>query len=826
MKPPLPNPVRLSRLPEPNAASRRSEKRKDLLALGALALLATILFGDVLAGFGQFYMRDLTRYFYPSKQVLRQVVKDGEFPYWNRYISAGQPIAANPEYEVFYPLTWLILLSNFDLGYRLLILAHIYISLFGMYALLRSMELRWFASFVGAFTFGLGGVVLSLVNLLPMLFCVAWIPLICLYVRRFLLHRQIRDFALGSLFLGLQFLVGEPTTILQTGALLGCYALYRGWYSNPRLIKSITGVFWIALFCVSGLLVAAVQILPAIDHVHDSARSRPLDFAVVSAWSFPGVRLAELVYPNLLGHISIHGVTSYWGGSLYPMMGSPFLYSIYCGLLLVAVAIGGVFVRPRGGRFVLCVVIFSVLIAMGGHTPLFRFLYDHGIFTTIRYSEKFLLLGLFVLIVFGAQMFDRLLDGDRQVRDGAIGFALATSVIAVVVAGLSFTHFYQSVFTKIWGYQTGALISQTVGIVRADWIAGAARGVLLTALLAFAFISKRRVWMILATFFLIADLGPVANEINPRMPRRFFDPPPITGQFPPNRSDYRIFHEADWQGNDAIVRNSSTGQANYWVVRNGLFPEIQTGFGLSGVIERDYDMTALLPTVDLTSSVWDVRRSGRADWAEIFMAMSNAWFRGIYQPFAAENERTKEELENSLPVHFDEGPHWPRYYFSDQVVTIRDRADFVNKLSAGSYSRLVAFITGPSFPPARGVVYSAVEKANSATLDVESFGEGFLVMSVTPHKYWRIEVSDVDGGDSHPVPAVVTNIGYQGIVIPPGRHRVTMVYRNGLVPLGAIISAIAVLALGVLCLRRRMGHEPSGNVARKEAAANVEPIGD
>jgi len=30
-----------------------------------------------------------------------------------------------------------------------------------------------------------------------------------------------------------------------------------------------------------------------------------------------------------------------------------------------------------------------------------------------------------------------------------------------------------------------------------------------------------------------------------------------------------------------------------------------------------------------------------------------------------------------------------------------------------------------------------VETANSATLDVESFGQGFLVMSVTPHKYWQ-----------------------------------------------------------------------------------------
>ena len=88
-------------------------------------------------------------------------------------------------------------------------------------------------------SFGLGGLYLSYVNLLPILFCAAWMPLTCLYVRRFLLHHRARDFALGSLFLGLQFLVAEPTTVMQTGLLLGMYALYRGWYAERRVAKSL-----------------------------------------------------------------------------------------------------------------------------------------------------------------------------------------------------------------------------------------------------------------------------------------------------------------------------------------------------------------------------------------------------------------------------------------------------------------------------------------------------------------------------------------------------------------------------------------------------------
>src|SRR5437588_3580537 len=264
-----------------------ASRRSDLLALALLFLIATISFADVLFGVNQLYMRDLTRYYYPAKQILRDVVQHGEFPYWNRYFSAGQPIAANPEHEVFYPLTWLILLPSYDLGYRLHILIHIYIGLLGMYLLLRSMDLRPPAAWFGALSFGLGGLVLSYINLLPILFCAAWLPLTCLFVRRFLLTHSARDFALGTLFLGIQFLIAEPTTVMQTGLLIGMYALYRACQGTPRVSKAITRVLWIALISAAAMLVGAAQTFSAIDHVHDSARSRPFDLALVSAWSMP-----------------------------------------------------------------------------------------------------------------------------------------------------------------------------------------------------------------------------------------------------------------------------------------------------------------------------------------------------------------------------------------------------------------------------------------------------------------------------------------------------------------------------------------------------------
>ena len=765
-------------------------RRADVLAVASLVLIVTIAFGDILIGVNNFYMRDLTRYYYPTKQILREIVYGGEFPYWNRYFSAGQPIAANPEHEVFYPFTWLILLPSYDLGYRLHILIHLYIGILGMYALLRSMELQPFAAWFGAMAFGMGGLYLSEINLLPILFCAAWLPLTCMFARRFLLRPSVRDFAAAAFFLGLQFLVAEPTTVMQTGFLLGLYALYRGWYAPRQVMTSIQQVSWVAIITLVGLTVGAAQILPAIDHVHDSARSRPFDFDLVTAWSMPWAKFAELIYPNILGHISVKRVMWYWGGGLYPGMGSPFLFSIYVGLLTIALCIGGSFVRPRGGRFILLIASISALLALGGHTPLLKMLYKAGIATSIRYPEKFAMMGMFAAIIFAAQMLDRLVAGDDNVRDGAMGFAIATTVVAVTLAALAFTPMYERIFMRIWGMTRNAGTLKEIALSRNDWILAAVRGAAAVAILATARTRFRQVWMIGAGVLVTADLVNVTAELNPRMPRRFFDPPPIVATFPANRADFRIFHEVDWYGSEETARKYfSTGDAVYWVVRNGLFPMTPAGSKLRTVIERDYDKTALMPTVELADSVWDVKRSGRGDWWEPFMAMSNAWYRATYRDFEVERKRIKGNFKQSMPVQFIESLHWPRYYFADEMITIRKRQDFVNVLSHESVSPRAAFVMRGNFVPANGVVHRVVETANRTTLDVEAFGQAFLVMSVTPHKYWRILV------DGRRVASVITNIGYQGVALSPGRHRVVMTYRNDLVVIGLWASVVTLLLL-------------------------------
>lgn len=782
-------------------------RRHDSIALAILALIATLLFVDVAAGTHNFYMRDLTRYYYPTKQVVRNVVLNGEFPYWNRSFAGGQPIAANPEHEVFYPLTWLILLPDYDFGYRWHILIHVYIGLFGMYALLRSMKLRAFSAAFGALAFALGGIYMSYINLLPILFCIAWLPLTCLFVRRFMFTPSVRSFALASLFLGLQMLVGEPTSIAQTGLLLGMYALYRGWYAardaelpwTAAIPEMLTRVFFVGLISVAAFCVGAAQMLSAWDHVGDSARSKAFEFTLVSAWSMPWAKFAEMIYPNFLGHMAIDRITFYWAGGLYPGMSSPFIFNVYSGLLVTALAVAALFVRPRGGRLVLFLAFFSFLLAVGGNTPLLKWLYDLGVAQAIRYPEKFVLLAGFAVILLAAKLLDRLLDGDDAVRESAMGFVAAVTVVAGAVSLVSLTPYYGRAFAYVWGLSGGSMERMT-DLSQRGWVIAFIRGAVLFALL-WAFPKlNRKAWLAMLAAFIMADVLPIARQVNPVMPSRFFRMTPAAlDQLPEPRDRYRLFHEIDWYAREEVARKYfSTGSAVYWVVRNGLYPMTSVGYGVQLVIERDYDKTALLPTIAFTDAVWDLKRSGRADWWRPAMAMSNAWYRAVYRPYDAERKRVHGRMETARPVDFVKSEEYPRYYFADEVVQIHGKRDFVDQLASAKHSIRAAFVSQPGFAPARGVVRGIRENANSATIDVEAYGRAFLVMSVTPHKYWRVTI------DGREASSVVTNLGYQGVAVPAGRHRVEMRYRNTVVVFGAKISILAaVLLLAALLVRPR-----------------------
>jgi hypothetical protein len=777
-----------------------SERRPNAIALSILALLPTLLFLDVLLGFNSFYTRDITYYYYPAKKVLREIVLSGHFPYWNPWFSAGQPLAANPEHEVFYPLTWLILLPRFDLAFHLLILAHVYLALFAMYALLRSLQLSRPAAVLGAISFGLGGLTLSTLNLTPYLFSMAWLPLTCLYARRCLRaprnEMRARDFALAAFFLGIQLLVGEPTTAMQSGIVIGLYAIYRG-VKDGGMAFAGNRVAVVGAISIVALLIAAVQVIPALDHFGDSVRVRGLDPYIVGYWSTPLVRLAEIVYPNILGHARIDGPYLYWGGGLYGNSVRPFFLGIYSGLLVAVLLLAGILARVRGTALILAIGATAFLLAAGRNTPLLGILYRSGIAGWLRYPEKFVLMGVFASVVFAAYVLERLLQGDARVRRAALGVTASVTLLAMAMWIVASTSGYEPLFRRIWSLDASSALDAMLALSRRGWLLAAARGLLLFLLIRNLESVRRGVWLVLIGVFVVLDLSAMMPDLAPRIPSSFHRHPPAAArQFPPIRDDFRIFHQAGWNDRSPASRFYRRPNPDlYWTGRNSLAPMTPATWGLRMAMDVDFDLTQLLPTADFTESAWELSAERPADWGDVVASMSNVWYVGVNRPPREGIALAKGDPHEVQPVQFIERPHHPRYYFASTILTIRDRHDFVRTLARTADTRGIACIGEPAFIPARGVVRSWREWVNGARIDVETAGRAFLIMSVTPHKYWRITI---DGRETN---AIVTNIGYQGVVVPAGSHIVEMNYRNPLIPAGAAVSIATLLALALIARR-------------------------
>lgn len=762
----------------------RAGRRQDGIAIAILAATITILFADVLFGDRNFYLRDIARFHYPTKKVLREIVLAGEFPHWNRYFSAGQPMAANPQHEVFYPPTWLIL-PGFNTGFHLLILLHLYLAAFGMYAFLRSLGAGPPAAFFAGLSFAIGGLVLSYLSLLPFLFSAVWMPLIFLYSRRFLRHGERRAFALAAFFFGMQLVVGEPTTVLQTGLMLGMYAL-----SSRPFLRRLAGV---ALLCGAALLMAAVQVLPSIDHFGDSVRSRGVELDVVALWSMPPARVGELLYPDFLGNLTARNLNNVSIGHLYPGRGGPFVASIYPGLLITVLAIAGMLAGMPGARLTMVTIAVSTLLAAGSHTPLLELLYDAGLARSTRYPEKFVLMGVFALIAFGGLAADRLLAGDARVRKLAASISLGAAALAGVAWMTSWSPAFGTLLQHLW--QMAARPSREILHVAGNgWLMAAIRGLALLAIVWTVTSVRRSLWLGAAALFILLDLATQVRGLAPTVTSDFYrQPPPTAAEFPANRNEFRIFHYAELPKREGIVPEYRQPHPDsHWRQRNALPPSMPATYGLQTAIEIDYDLTALRCTADFTQAVFEIARLRPRDWINPVAAMSNVWFVGVFERPDVALARAGGRVRDVRPVRFVEGRHHPRYYFAEKMVTIRGAAGFVPMVSSGRFPPSTAFVQGPAFVPATGVVQRWQEWNNGARIETTTSGQAFLVMSVTPHKYWSVSI---DGIETTPL---VTNLAFQGVIVPPGAHVIDMRYRNPLIRTGGIVSLVSLLGMLVL----------------------------
>ena len=188
-----------------------------------------------------------------------------------------------------------------------------------------------------------------------------------------------------------------------------------------------------ALIVAGGMALAAVQLLSGMDFVSESVRSTGTKYEFSETFSFPPENVLTMVAPEVFGPLvapdgaappdAYFGRCYLWEVSLFVSVAG-LIFAIYG-----ACASAG---RYRRGAITMVIVCF--ILALGAHTPLHHFLYDHlpG-FSSFRGAVKFNYLVALFLSLLAACGFDQLLR-TRRASIGLLAISVALLAIVLTVA--------------------------------------------------------------------------------------------------------------------------------------------------------------------------------------------------------------------------------------------------------------------------------------------------------------------------------------------------------------------------------------------------------
>ncbi|MBI5584423.1 MAG: YfhO family protein [Deltaproteobacteria bacterium] len=337
--------------------------------------------------------RDLSSFFFPAVKCWVEAVQRGEFPLWNPYSFAGQPLFASLQPGVLYPPNVLLFFLPLFAGFNLTIVLHFFLSGWFVYLLSRELETSRQAGFLAALGFALGGFLLSLHSVLSSLQSASWAPLVLCFLLRALKKASWKYVLLTALIVLVQFLGGGIEIFLLTLALVALIALFPrlwlsggGWPGRPWRLKSL------ALIIVLFLGLGAVQILPFWEMVRESSRGGGFSYGQATIWSLTPQDLWYLFFPDF-----------FWRGMDYYFQDQNWLKSIYLGFLPLGLLF--LYFRYGEGKRIgwAGLVLGSLVLALGRNTPVYEVLFRTvpGV-SLIRYPVKFFFLThLFICLLAG-----------------------------------------------------------------------------------------------------------------------------------------------------------------------------------------------------------------------------------------------------------------------------------------------------------------------------------------------------------------------------------------------------------------------------------------
>ena len=380
---------------------------------------------------------DLASFLWPAHHFAARSLQSGVLPFWNPYLFAGSPFAADIQNGLFYPpnlLAWLVARPFTYRALELLAVGHFLVAVWGMTFCLRILGVGRLAALAGSVVFSFSGFMVAHLGHLNLMATAAWAPwAIGLLLRSLQSGSLIAAVGAGAVF-GVALLAGHPQMAFLSAGLLVMAGLWGRWRGlrtgRPGIAERLTWArlsLHLALLFSVAIGVAAVQLVPFLELTGYSLR-QTLTYAESAAFPLERRGLLLLLVPHFFGP----SLGDFWGmNSLTESYG-------YLGIITAPLAALGV-LASRGHPwrlFWLLLAVGGLLLSLGERTVLHGWLYELlPAFERLRVPGRFLFyvtVGTAVLAAFG---FDSLAAPTRL--RPALRFLLSGSRLLLLLVGLA-----------------------------------------------------------------------------------------------------------------------------------------------------------------------------------------------------------------------------------------------------------------------------------------------------------------------------------------------------------------------------------------------------
>lgn len=721
---------------------------------------------------------DAVRQIYIWKDFAASMFKAGQVPLWNPYTFTGQPLLANFQSSVFYPLNILYLFFNSRVAWILLIIVQPLLAGLFTYLFLRSLKVSYISAIFGSTAFMFSSYLITWLENGNIAHSYLYLPLTLLACQKFYESHKFKYAILSTVSLSLSVLAGHPQTAIYIYATLSAFWLYK-FLQNKKQYKDL--IMLIAII-ISSIGISAIQIIPTIDFYKQSPVSLDFSKEIFNQFILPYQNLITFLVPDFFGHPATNNFWSKHYGDFNPYIGVlPFVFSVW-----------GIVVARKESFYKFGLLIGTIFLLASVASPVSMAVKAFQIpILDSTSSARFMSVTLFMLVVFAAFGLDNFLKALSQKK-------LDKSFLKLLLI-------IGAIYTFTWGLASYLKMSPQATQVLRDNFTVTQRNLIVPTFLflclpAVLILTRRRLLVLSAIFFSTIFGGLYfTNKYLPAAPLNYIFPEHKLFTYLQNNAGINRF---EGFGTAYVDRNFPAvyklyGIGGYDTLRNKRYAELIAA-SQNGQVPEIYPRSdAILPNIEngYRSRILDLLgvkyivdkeddpKTG-ADWHyDRFTPdrLKGVWQDGRFQVYERENALSRAFITNKY------------------LIETNDK-QIINKIYDSSFDiHTLILEKEPTLPIYKQKTLSSeVElvnyQPNEVIFKVSSSDNALFFLSDSYDPDWEVYVND------NKEELLRAQYSLRAVSIPPGESEIKFLYKPKSFTQGVIVSSATIVALLIASL--------------------------